>query len=536
MWSHRSCSRPGCSALLGASQGRVITVTSGGMYSSGLDIDRLAAPDADGFDGVKAYARAKRAQVVLNEQWAARFGDDRGDVPRHAPRMGRHRGRALVPSALPSPGGADPALAGPGRRHHALAGVGRSASPDQRGAVAGPPSAPHRPSARHRGVGGDGEPALELVRLGLGRTTRAFRSSSRHARRLAAGRPPDHDHPSTGTRHAHRDRRHRHLRAGVCPPPPPPPRHHRVRVRRPRRRPHQHRAGRLSTAETHHVDTGFIVHNDRNYPNFVKLLDQLGVATQPSEMSFSVSRPADRPRVPGHEPQHALRPAAQPVPPVVPPHAGRHRAVQPSAAAAARRAASDAATTSAVARRLRSRDGRYSDAFVERFLVPLGASIWSADPATFTRFPAVAYARFMDNHGLLELSRHARSGAPSPAARSATSRRSPPRSPIASGCGAPVAQGRAAPRRRRRHRGRAHEPDRRPRDLRPGRSSPRHSDQALRLLATPAPAEREILGAIRYQPNVATLHTDERFLPAQPPGPGQLELPPRRAAATEPRR
>ncbi len=40
-----------------------------------------------------------------------------------------------------------------------------------------------------------------------------------------------------------------------------------------------------------------------------------------------------------------------------------------------------------------------------------------------------------------------------------------------------------------------------------------HSDQSLRLLADPSPAERDILGAIRYQPNVATLHTDERFLP-----------------------
>jgi len=62
----------GLLSLLTASRGRAITVTSGGMYSSGLDLDRLTAPEA-GFDGVKAYARAKRAQVVLNEQWATRF-------------------------------------------------------------------------------------------------------------------------------------------------------------------------------------------------------------------------------------------------------------------------------------------------------------------------------------------------------------------------------------------------------------------------------------------------------------------------------
>ncbi len=49
------------------------------------------------------------------------------------------------------------------------------------------------------------------------------------------------------------------------------------------------------------------------------------------------------------------------------------------------------------------RDGGYSQAFVRDFLVPFGASIWSADPETFTRFPVRAYARFMHNHGLLEL-------------------------------------------------------------------------------------------------------------------------------------
>jgi dehydrogenase/reductase SDR family protein 12 len=50
---------------------RVVTVSSGGMYTERLRLDEMEM-GADGFDGVKAYARAKRAQVVLNRQWAAR--------------------------------------------------------------------------------------------------------------------------------------------------------------------------------------------------------------------------------------------------------------------------------------------------------------------------------------------------------------------------------------------------------------------------------------------------------------------------------
>ena len=49
------------------------------------------------------------------------------------------------------------------------------------------------------------------------------------------------------------------------------------------------------------------------------------------------------------------------------------------------------------------RRGRFSPSFVRQFLIPFGASIWSADPASFLCFPVRAYARFMENHGLLEL-------------------------------------------------------------------------------------------------------------------------------------
>ena len=66
--------------------------------------------------------------------------------------------------------------------------------------------------------------------------------------------------------------------------------------------------------ETHWVDTGFIVLNDRNYPNFEPLLDELGVATQPSHMSFSVSdgggfEYAGTPRGLFAKPGHAVEPA-----------------------------------------------------------------------------------------------------------------------------------------------------------------------------------------------------------------------------------
>jgi predicted NAD/FAD-binding protein len=160
------------------------------------------------------------------------------------------------------------------------------------------------------------------------------------------------------------------------------------------------------------------------------------------------------------------------------------------------------------------RQGRYSQAFVDRFLVPLGASIWSADPESFMRFPAAAYARFMDNHGLLELA-----GMPQWRTVSGGSQR------YVEALIAPFADRirRNSPVRKvvRHHDGED--------GIEVELMSPTygletfdrviiagHSDQALQVLSDPSPAEHEILGAIGYQPNVATLHTDERFLPRNP--------------------
>ncbi|HVN52620.1 MAG TPA: FAD-dependent oxidoreductase [Acidimicrobiales bacterium] len=258
--------------------------------------------------------------------------------------------------------------------------------------------------------------------------------------------------------------------------------------------------------ETHHVDTGFIVHNERNYPNFVELMNQLGVATQPSTMSFSVSDPRTGLEYRGTNLNTIF--------------AQRRNLVRPSFLRmladivrfnrAAKRLLREAnGTDESVSLEQFVRDGDYSPAFTDQFLVPLGASIWSADPETFTQFPAVAYARFMDNHGLLDLR-----GMPEWRTVTGGSQRYVDR------ITAPFAE-------RIRLRDPVEKVVRTPDGVEVVSvlDGPEvfdrvilasHSDQALRLLADPSPAEREILGAIRYQPNVATLHTDERFLPRSP--------------------
>src|SRR5262245_45912350 len=149
---------------------------------------------------------------------------------------------------------------------------------------------------------------------------------------------------------------------------------------------------------THHVDTGFIVFNDRNYPNFERLLTVLGVASQPSNMSFGVSDGGDF-EYNGASPNGLF--------------ANRSHLVAPWF----HRMIADLVRFNANARRLLQRGdegpslghwldgGGYSQPFIERLIVPQASAVWSADPRQMWTFPARFLVEFFANHGMLGFAR-----------------------------------------------------------------------------------------------------------------------------------
>jgi predicted NAD/FAD-binding protein len=248
------------------------------------------------------------------------------------------------------------------------------------------------------------------------------------------------------------------------------------------------------------VDTGFIVFNDRTYPNFIELLHELGVSAQESGMSFSVRDEATGLEYNGTSINTLF--------------AQRRNLLRPSFLGMVR----DILRFNREAPRLLDepggelplRDflerGRYGRHFVDQYVVPMGAAIWSTDPASMMRFPARFFVRFLHNHGMLTVNDR-------PVWRTIK------------GGSARYVERLVAPFRDRIHLATPVELVRRipggvlvkPR----GHESLRfdaaflacHSDQALAMLADASDAEREVLGAIPYQANETVLHTDATLLP-----------------------
>jgi predicted NAD/FAD-binding protein len=251
--------------------------------------------------------------------------------------------------------------------------------------------------------------------------------------------------------------------------------------------------------ETHWVDTGFIVFNDRNYPNFEALLAELGVATQPSHMSFSVSdghgefEYSGTPRGIFARPAHLLSPS----------FLGMLRDWR-RFNREARALVGMNGTAPSLGAWLEEKG--FSQNFVERLIVPQASAVWSADPEQMWSFPASFMAEFFENHGMFSLSDR-------------------PRWRTVSGGSISYVKAISAP---WRGRVRLRAPVRAIERLGDGVRIEAdgcesedfdqvviatHSDQALALLADPSEAEREILGAIPYQRNEAVLHTDASLLP-----------------------
>jgi predicted NAD/FAD-binding protein len=248
------------------------------------------------------------------------------------------------------------------------------------------------------------------------------------------------------------------------------------------------------------VDTGFIVFNDRTYPEFERLLLELGVAWQPTEMSFSVKCERTGLEYNGSSLNRLF--------------AQRRNLFRPSFYRMLRdvlrfnREAPELLDGVGAAETLGDyvASRGYSRGFVDHYLVPMGAAIWSTDPQRFLEFPARTFVRFFANHGLLTVNdrpqwRVVQGGS----ARYVERLTGSFRDRIRLRC--PVARVRRAP---------DHvvvQSVGQPAELFDEVVFATHSDQALRLLADPTPAEREVLGALRYQRNEVVLHTDARLLP-----------------------
>lgn len=249
------------------------------------------------------------------------------------------------------------------------------------------------------------------------------------------------------------------------------------------------------------IDTGFIVFNDWTYPHFQRLLETLGVASQATEMSFSVHEADVDFEYNGHTLASLF--------------AQRRNLFSPAfyRLLGAILRFNKEATRDLEQQRLPSTmtlgeyldQNGYSLAFQRRYLLPMGAAIWSASISDLRAFPLAFFVRFFRNHGLLSVNHRPQwytvvggSKAYIASLTAPYASRIHLNTPVtqitrsATGALITTAQGTQ----RFDHVVLAC-----------------HADQALAALADPTPAESEILSAMPYQDNEVVLHTDTTLLP-----------------------
>ena len=248
------------------------------------------------------------------------------------------------------------------------------------------------------------------------------------------------------------------------------------------------------------VDTGFIVYNERTYPNFIRILDEIGQASKPTEMSFSVHSGNGRLEYNGSSLNGLF--------------AQRSNLLRPSFLRMVR----DILRFFRDATQDIYRFGRhltlgeylsargYSKAFVDDYLVPMTAAIWSAAPGAILEMPALFLVRFFKNHGLLQLKDRPQWYVIEGGSREYVRR-------LTAGHADRIRLNEAVTSIARTPGGVQVTSAGGGSEIYDYVFMACHSDQALALLRDPTDDERDVLGAIGYQPNEAVLHTDASVLP-----------------------
>jgi predicted NAD/FAD-binding protein len=247
------------------------------------------------------------------------------------------------------------------------------------------------------------------------------------------------------------------------------------------------------------VDTGFIVYNEKNYPNFTQLLGHLGVETAQSDMSFSVRDDSSGVEYCGSSLNAIF---AQRLNLFRPSFHGMLKDIQ-RFYKDGKRFLEDPDLLMSLGDFVRK--GKYGEPFVRLHLLPIGCAVWSAQPEDMLKMPMFFFARFFENHGFFDIGdrpqwRYIKGGSREYAKKLTASfsgriryhtqveriRRFPDRVELTTEFGTEVFDAVILA---------------------------VHSNQALQLLADPTPMEQYVLGAIPYRPNDVILHTDTRLLP-----------------------
>ena len=252
------------------------------------------------------------------------------------------------------------------------------------------------------------------------------------------------------------------------------------------------------------LDTGFLVHNERTYPNLVRLFAELQITTRPSDMSFSVSCPST-----GFEysSRGALGFFAQPRNVVRMEHYRLLRDIVRFNREAPRVLTTLGAEEWTLGEYVQRE--RYGDAFTTQYLVPMTSAIWSASVDSMASFPVQTLVRFMQNHGMLSVA----SPVPWRVVQGGSDSYIPG---MIGGLGERVSLNARVQAVTRSDAGITIAFADRPAERFDEVIFACHGDQVLPLLADPTPAERSVLGAFQTTVNHTVLHTDARVLPKSP--------------------